>query len=90
MIVEYFLAMTGHFVTGIGGLFPDATLPDWFVNLSANLNAFFARFDGVGVWVNWAVVGPMITLTIGWWLIGLLIKLVRVVIGHIPAFGGNG
>lgn len=90
MITEWLFNLVAPMLTAIGDLFPKEPIPVWFTDLSTNVNGFFAKFDGVGVWINWPVVSSIIGLVLTWWTVGFVIKLARAIAGHIPAFGGNG
>lgn len=90
MIIEWLITVAVNFVGWIGSLFPTIEIPGWLSGLDGSVNGWFSQWDGVGVWVDWKFISTVVAVVLSVWAIGFVIKLVRVILGHIPQFGGNG
>jgi len=90
MIVDWFMDLSVTIVEWIAGLFPEAVIPEWFTSMGLMLSGLLGGLSGMGVWVNWVVVGGCVTSVLASWLFFSNVKLVRVAAGHVPQFGGNG
>lgn len=90
MITEFFIGLGLSIARWFVGLFPEWQAPAGFASLDDTVNGFFARFDGVGVWAPWGLLGVCIAVALSVWGIGLVVKLARAIAAHIPFFGGAG
>jgi hypothetical protein len=90
LITEYFLGLAVTVGNFFLDLIPDWSIPDFFLTLDTQLNSFAAAGAGMGVWVPWPLVIACTTISLGSWVIGLSVKAVRALLGHVPQIGGNG
>jgi hypothetical protein len=63
--------------------------PEWLTTVGTFINSQIQGFAGLGAWVPWdfaiLVAGANLTL----WLVFLLVKAIRWVVGWIPTMGGS-
>lgn len=90
MITDALLRSGVAIVTFLTGLLPTWSPWPWFVDLGSTVNGLTSALSGLGVWINWPVVGGCVTAVLGSWVLFAQLKLLRVGIGHIPGVGGNG
>lgn len=82
--------MASSVITWIVGLFPDWEPPGWLINADDMVQQVFGFFDGLSPWVDWAFIGTICLIPFGVWAAVLLFKGVRVIVSHVPFFGGRG
>lgn len=90
MIVEWFLDLVNTVGAWLISLFPVWTPPEFFVQLDTKVNAFFAGFEGLGVWADWAYLGIVVGSVLAVWLLGLTIKLFRAAASYVFPGWGSG
>jgi len=90
MITEFFVGVGVGIAVWFNSLFPPLDLPAWFVNADAEVNGIFAYGNGLGAWVEWGVVVPILLAPLGFWVLGLTIRGIRVLASHLPFVGGRG
>lgn len=90
MISEWFLGLMAGFVGMLGDAFGEWDPPSQLTDGAAGVNGLLQSFNGMGVWVDWTVLGGCVAVQISVWLGVLLIKLVRAIAAHVPQFGGGG
>lgn len=90
MITEFFIGLAAWVVGWIAGLFGEWTPPAELTQATSGLNDLMGTFASLGVWVSWPVLGACIAAAVGVWAAVLIVKLIRAVLAHIPAFGGSG
>lgn len=90
MISEWFLSMASGFVTFIAGLFGEWTPPTQLTDATGALQAVMGTFVGLGVWVDWGVLGACVTASLAAWAVVVGIKLIRALLAHVPQIGGAG
>lgn len=90
MIVEWLsnvgTAIVVWFTSTITGWEPDP----WFVDLGDTINTFCEGLFGLGIWVNWVVVGACVATVFASWLLFGNVKFARAVAAHFPIVGGAG
>lgn len=90
MITLWFMTVGEHIANFFLGLFPaDFEVPEWFIGAAGLMNELFANAVGLGAWVPWQALLLIITFVIGLWSVGLVIKVVRWLVGIIPTMGGG-
>lgn len=89
MISEWFIGLIQTVANWFIGLMPEWDAPPEFVNFDATLNGFTASFNGLGVWVPWALLVTCVVIAIAAYLIGLTVKAARWVLGLVPTMGGG-
>lgn len=89
MIVEWLMGVAVGFVQWLAGLFPVLELPDELVHLDDSFNSIFALGEGLGAFIPWGLVGLIAGIPLAVWVGGLLIKVVRVLVSHLPFIGGK-
>lgn len=90
MITELFVNMAVGVAIWFNQLIPPTVLPEWFVNADNYINGIFAYGDGLGAWIEWSAVVPIMLAPVGFWVLGLSIRGIRVLISHLPFVGGRG
>lgn len=90
MISEWLIEFASTIATWIAGLFPEWELPAWLSNSRDGVIAFVAGYVGLGVWINWSVLGWCITACAIAYAAVVAIKLFRAALAHVPQFGGKG
>lgn len=90
MIVEWLVQLATSMGAWFVGLFPDWEVPEWFTDADGYVAGLFGFFDGLSPFIDWAFIGAICMVPMAVWLIGLTVKGVRVLIAHVPFFGGKG
>lgn len=90
MIVEWLIEMAVGLWQFIADLFPDWDVPPELLDADGMLQQVFAFGQGLEPWVNWTLIGTLGLIPLSVWVIGMLVKAVRLLIGHVPGIGGNG
>lgn len=90
MIVEWIVGVAVGLVTFLTGLMTGTEPAAWFVNLGDTINSFTSTLDGLGVWINFGVLGACLSAVMASWLVFSNVKLLRVGVSHIPQVGGGG
>jgi len=90
MISKWFLVLAVGIVEWLAGVFGVWDPPRILIDMSDGVADLLPQFASLGVWVDWAVIGACVAASVATWGIVLLIKLIRAVAAHIPAFGGAG
>lgn len=90
MIVEFFLGIAQWFVEWIASLFGEWTPPAELLDATSGVSAVLGGIAGMGVWIEWTVLGACVAVQVGVWAVVLGIKLVRALLAHVPLFGGAG
>lgn len=89
MISQYFVDLFTNIVGWIAGILPNATIPDNVVHPDAAANGLFGLVTGLGVWVSWPVINACVGVSLAVFAAGGLIALFRVILSHLPYFGGR-
>lgn len=90
MITEYFIQVAVGLWAWLADLFPDWDLPPELLNSDGMIAQVFALGYGAEPFVNWGFVTALAAIPFGVWVIGITVKAVRLLIGHVPFVGGNG
>lgn len=90
MIAEWIASFGMDIAIFIAGLFPEWDIPGWVIDSRGQLVSMIEAQAGLGVWIDWGVLGLCITATVTTYSIAIVIKLVRAAAGHIPQIGGKG
>lgn len=90
MIIEWLLEISAGFLEWVGSLLPPIDLPSWVENPFMGLQWVVEAAAGWGVWVNVPIVAGVAAVVIGVFGTTFVVKLVRVLIAHVPFFGGRG
>lgn len=90
MISEWVAGIAVELVAWIASLFGDFEIPQWAYDSRGVMIDLLQTYSGLGVWVDWQALGICMAAVGGVYAIGVSIKLLRVVVAHIPQFGGAG
>jgi hypothetical protein len=90
MISEFFIDLSVNFIVWLAGVFGSYTPPDELLNAVDAVDGALAGISGVGVWVDWAVLGACTAAASATWAVVFGIRLVLRVASHIPIIGGAG
>lgn len=89
MITEWIIATGTAIASWFVSILPNFDVPQWFADLGLNINKFFANASGLGPFVDWNFLGIVASVPIGLWALGMLFRLARWVLSHVPLFGGR-
>lgn len=89
MISEWVIGLIGTIGEWFLGLFPEWEVPAEIAGFDTTLNGFIGSFDGLGVWVPWALLVVCVGIAIASYLIGLTVRAARWVLGLAPTMGGG-
>ncbi len=89
MITEWIIATGVTIAQWFASILPNFTVPIWFGDLGTNVNKFFAGAAGLSPFVDWTFLSTIAAVPIGLWSLGLLFRLGRWVLSHVPFFGGR-
>ena len=90
MIVEWLLDLVTGFVGWVLGLFDDWQLPTELMSPHSGIFYVYSFLTSMGVWVPWAGIGVIVTITMGCYMFLFVVKLIKNLIAHVPGFGGSG
>jgi hypothetical protein len=88
VITEWIVTVALAIATWFSTLLPTWDIPDWFTGLGTNINGLFAQ-SGVGAFADWSAVATIAAVPMLLWAGGLLFKLGRLFLSHVPFFGGK-
>jgi hypothetical protein len=90
VITEWFIqigvTVAGWFV----GLFPESGPPEFIRDFDGMFNTLTTGGSGLGAWIDWAFIIPVVLATLTVYAITFAVKLVLKVAAFIPLFGGSG
>lgn len=89
MIIEGLVSVVVGIIGGIIGLLPDLTPPSWLTNQTGAVGTVMGWFTGLGAWVPLGLVMSVAGSVLACMVIGLVIKLVRIVASFLTAGGGS-
>lgn len=90
MISEWFVKLGTGLWAFFAGLFPDWEAPPELLDADGTLNQLFTLGQGLEPFANWALIGILAAIPLAVWVIGVMVRAVRLLIGHVPFVGGNG
>lgn len=90
MILEWLLGLGAGVSEWVASIMPPIELPEQLVNIDEAINSIFAYGNGLGAWVDWSLCAVVLLVPLAVWAVGLTVRAVRVLISHVPFFGGNG
>jgi len=84
-IVTAGLAVVAFFVS----IVPPFAVPAWFSSVGTSINGFFTSASGLNPFVDWGFFAVVAAFPIGLWTAGLLFRLAKMLLSHVPLFGGR-
>lgn len=90
MITEWIIAVGCNIGAWFSTLFDAFKLPASWADGLRSISNVTSGFDGMAVWVNFAVLAGVIVVVVAVYGVGFGIKGLRVVASHIPFVGGSG
>lgn len=90
MILEWLVKVAVGLWQWIADLFPDWDAPVELTDADGMIGQIFALGTGLEPWVNWSLIGVLGAIPLAVWVIGMTVKMVRVLLAHVPFIGGNG
>lgn len=90
MIVEWFLGLIETVVEWFFSLFDGFEIPSAISSPDSAFGELLGNVHGLGVWVPWGVIAAVVGAVLLTWITMFVIKLVKQVLAHVPAFGGAG
>lgn len=91
MIVEWLLSLGANVGIWLSSFVPTFDAVNGVV-IPAN-SFMFALIQGIGslgVWIPFQTIGTCVGIALNLYLVSFAFRIVRVVLGHVPLFGGNG
>jgi len=89
VIIEWLMGVATGLWEFIGSLLPDWELPPELADPNGFLGQVFALGQGLEPFINWSLVGMLGAIPLAVWVIGILWRATRMLLSHIPLFGGN-
>lgn len=89
MITEWFIGVGTTIGAWFASILPNFDVPAWFGQLGTNINQFFNSAAGLGPFVDWNFLAVIAGVPIGLWSLGMMFRLARWVLSHVPFFGGR-
>jgi hypothetical protein len=90
MIAEWFGEVVIAFVAWLASIWGDFEIPQWAYDSRGTMIDLLASYSGLGVWVDWQALGICMAAVGATYALGLVVRLIRVLVAHIPQFGGGG
>lgn len=90
MITEFFVVLANTVWGWVASLLPDWEVPAELESLSGLLDQVFALGAGLEPFAVWPLIAVLGAIPLVIWLAGVAWKGLRMVLSHIPLFGGNG
>lgn len=90
VILEWLMGVGADLGSLIASWFPPLDLPVWVTDPLGELGGVFATVQGIGWWVPVTPILSILTALGGFYVVAFGIRLVRMIVGHIPQIGGNG
>lgn len=90
MITEWFIKIGATIAQWFFGLFPKAGPPAFVSDFDDMFNTLTQGAAGLGAWVDWAFIIPVVLATLLVYGITFAVKLVLKTAAFIPFFGGSG
>lgn len=90
MIAEWFLGLMESLSTWFLNLFPEnPELENFAADAVGVVQSALDSASGLGAWLDWVYALVVAGLIASIWLIGLIIKVLRWLVGLIPTMGGG-
>lgn len=90
MIIEAIWSLICGMVSGLVDILPHYTAPKELDNVFEQFTNQMMNFASLGVWVNWGVLNFCVMAAMGSWFTGLIFKIGKQALAHVPAVGGAG
>lgn len=90
MILEWLIKLAVGLWGFLAGLFPDWVAPPELLEADGLINDLFSYGQGLEPFANWSLLAVLGAIPLAVWVIGLMIRAVRLLISHVPFVGGNG
>lgn len=90
MIIEWLVKVAVGFWQFLADMFPDWELPPELLDADGMIAQVFSFGQGLEPFVNWPLVGALGLIPLAVWVIGLTVRMVRLLLSHVPFIGGNG
>jgi len=90
MISEWFLGLLDTVGVWFFSLFPaDAAITSFVSDASSVIQDAIDAANGLGAWLDWGYALLVSSIVASVWLIGLVIKVARWLLGLVPTMGGG-
>lgn len=90
MIVEWLIGLAVGLWEFFAGLFPDWSAPPQLLQADGMIEQLFQYGQGLEPFADWALLGALGAIPLLVWVIGITVRAVRLLLGHVPGIGGNG
>lgn len=90
MIVEWFMSVASGFAGWLATLFPEFEEASWMTDPLGPLYGTLTFLSSLGTWVDIVAIAGIGGFVLSLYGVAYLIKLIRVLIAHVPFFGGRG
>jgi len=89
MIVEFFISIASGIADWGLGLLGSAQPAEWVTTVGTFVNSTLQSVAGLGAWVPWDFAIGVSATVLTLWLLFLLVKAIRWVVGWFPTMGGS-
>lgn len=89
MILEWLVGLAAGLFEWIANLLPDWEVPAGLTDPGGAIEQIVALSQGIGVFVDWGLLGLLAVIPLGVWLFGLIFRALKTLISHLPFVGGN-
>lgn len=89
MVTDAIIAFFFNVVNMLLDLLPDVTLPEWATSSTGALATVLTYAGSMGAWFPTGLLGSVLLALSLTWLVGFLIKAVRIVLSLFTAGGGS-
>lgn len=89
MIVEGVVKVIVAFFEFVVGLLPTRAVPGWVDSIGPSLQIVWNHANQLGAWIPWDAVGYVTAAVLSCMVIGLQIRLVRIVLSLFTGGGGS-
>lgn len=90
MITEFLVKVAVGLFEFFAGLFPDWDVPPELLDADGMIGGIISLGTGLEPFVNWGFVSAIAMIPLVVWVIGITVRAVRLLMGHVPGIGGNG
>ena len=89
MIIDAVVGAISSVVSGLFGLLPTWTLPDFFTSAATVWTMVLSKVGELSAWFPLDTIGTMGVAVFSAVSVSVGIRLVRIVIGYVPTMGGS-
>lgn len=89
MITEWLLGIAADIIGWLLGSLPAVQAPGWLTSITSNVSTVMGGVDGMSAWIPWPLLVTVGGACLASWLVGLTVKVVRIVASFVTLGGGS-